>query len=375
MDIFEEALQAHKKLKGKISVTPKVDLQTKKDLSLYYSPGVGAVSSLLAEHPEQAREYTALNNTVAVISDGTSVLGLGNIGPIGALPVMEGKAILFKKFGGIDAFPIVLNTQEPNEIIETIVNIAPSFGGINLEDFASPNCFYIESELIKQLDMPIMHDDQHGTAIVVLAGLINACKVVDKNLADCKVVICGTGAAGIAVAKLLHEFANPEITAVDSVGIINKNRINLNTEKKMILEFTSGPDGYLDDAINGADIFIGVSRAGLLKSEMVRKMAKDPIIFALANPVPEIMPEVAKEAGAKVIATGRSDYPNQVNNVLAFPGIFRGALDTQSLITSDIKIAVSIAIAGIIETPTADYIIPSPLDPTVAKAVAKVFYN
>lgn len=375
MDIFEEALQAHKKLKGKISVTPKVDLQTKKDLSLYYSPGVGAVSSLLAEHPEQAREYTALNNTVAVISDGTSVLGLGNIGPIGALPVMEGKAILFKKFGGIDAFPIVLNTQEPNEIIETIINIAPSFGGINLEDFAAPNCFYIESELIKRLNMPIMHDDQHGTAIVVLAGLINACKVVDKKLADCKVVICGIGAAGIAVAKLLHEFAKPEITAVDSLGIINKNRKNLNTEKQMVLEFTSGPDGSLDDAIAGADIFIGVSRAGLLKPEMVKKMAKDPIVFALANPEPEIMPELAKEAGVKVIATGRSDYPNQVNNVLAFPGIFRGALDTQSLITSDIKMAAAIAIAGIIETPTAEYIIPSPLDPTVVKAVAKVFYN
>lgn len=375
MDIYEESLKQHKKHAGKIKIESKVSLSTQQDMSIYYSPGVAAVSKLLATEPKKAREYTSLNNTVAVISDGSSVLGLGNIGPLGALPVMEGKAVLFKKFANIDAFPIVLDTQDPDKIIETIMNIAPSFGGINLEDIAAPQCFYIEDALKKKLNMPIMHDDQHGTAIVVLAGLINAMKVVNKELSSAKIVVVGAGAAGTAIVKLLSLFASPRMFAVDSKGIISPNRTDLNEEKRTLLKYTnlSGIEGSLDDVIEGADIFIGVSRAGLLTSKMVSSMAKDSIIFALANPEPEIMPDEAKKAGAKIVATGRSDFPNQVNNVLAFPGIFRGALDNQAKITEDTKIKAAEAIASVVNHPTANEIIPSPLNPHVMSAVAGVF--
>lgn len=375
MTIYEESLQAHLNLRGKLSVETKVPLETKHDLSLYYSPGVGAVSSYVAEHPSETRLYTGTNNSVAIISDGSAVLGLGNIGPEGALPVMEGKAMLFKRFAGIDGYPIVLNTQDPEEIINTIVAISPSFGGINLEDISAPRCFYIESELKKRLKMPVMHDDQHGTAIVTLAGLINACAVTRRDLQNCKIVLVGAGAAGVAIAKLLYKYAKPQIIAVDSKGIITKHRKDLNEEKKYLLQFGDKhqKDGSLADAVNGADIFIGVSKGGLLTQDMVKTMAKDSIIFAMANPEPEIMPELAYEAGAAIVATGRSDYPNQVNNVLAFPGIFRGALDHESIITDEHKIAAAEAIANIVRDPNPELIVPSPLDSNVVLAVSAVF--
>lgn len=375
MTIYDEAMQAHLNLRGKLSVNTKVPLETAHDLSTYYSPGVGAVSSHLAKHPSETPLYTGTNNSVAIISDGSAVLGLGNIGPQGALPVMEGKAMLFKRFAEIDGYPIVLSTQDPDKIIETIVAIAPSFGGINLEDIAAPQCFYIEAELRKRLKMPIMHDDQHGTAIVVLAGLINACRVTHRKLSDTKIVLVGAGAAGIAIAKLLYSYAKPTIIAVDSKGIINKERVDLNQEKQLLLEFgdKNQPSGSLEDAVSNADVFIGVSRGGLLTQAMVRAMAKDPIIFAMANPEPEIMPELALEAGAAIVATGRSDFPNQVNNVLAFPGIFRGALDTQSPITEQHKLAAAEAIANIVRDPRPDMIVPSALDEKVVLAVSSVF--
>lgn len=374
MDIYEESLKAHRKLRGKLQIAPKVALKDLHDLSLYYSPGVGAVSSHLAEHVAETPLYTGTNNSVAVISDGSSVLGLGNIGPEAALPVMEGKAMLFKEFAGIDAFPIVLNTQDPDEIINTIAAIAPSFGGINLEDFAAPNCFYIEDELKKRLTMPMMHDDQHGTAIVVLAGLINALQVVGKNMSDIEVVINGAGAAGAAVAKLLNQVDVANIVVVDSKGAITKGGDFNGTVKEQLASFNSkDKSGSLADVMIGADVAIGVSRAGLFTPAMVRAMAKDPVIFALANPEPEIYPEEAKKAGAAVVATGRSDFPNQINNVLAFPGIFRGALDTSSVIKESHKIDAAHAIASVVQKPSADEIVPSPLDPNVVKAVASVF--
>ncbi len=373
MDIYQEALEAHHNLRGKLQIKSKVPLVSPKDLSIYYSPGVGAVADLLGKHPEKTPEYTSVNNTVAIISDGSAVLGLGNIGPYGALPVMEGKAILFKEFADIDAFPMVLNTQDPDEIIKTIINIAPSFGGINLEDIASPNCFYIENELKKRLDMPIMHDDQHGTAIVVLAGLINSCLVTNRKLSDCKIVISGSGAAGIAIAKLIYKYAKPRIIAVDSKGIIHKNRENLNTEKKMLLEMTDGFEGSLSDAIVEADIFIGVSKPKILTESMIKAMANNPIIFALGNPEPEILPELALKAGAAIVATGRSDYPNQVNNVLAFPGVFRGALDTRTKIDDAHKIAAAEAIARVVRVPRPDCVIPSPFDDRVVRVVSESF--
>lgn len=375
MTIYEEAMQAHLNLRGKLSVDTKVPLETAHDLSVYYSPGVGAVSTHLANNPKETRIYTGTNNSVAIISDGSAVLGLGNIGPEAALPVMEGKAMLFKRFAGIDGYPIVLNTQDPDEIVNTIVAIAPSFGGINLEDISAPRCFYVEEQLKKRLDMPIMHDDQHGTAIVTLAGIINACSVTKRNLKDSKIVLVGAGAAGVAIAKLLHKYATPNIIAVDSKGIITNKRTDLNEEKKLLLRFGDKyqKDGNLTDAVAGADIFIGVSRGGLLKPEMVQTMAKNPIIFAMANPEPEILPELALQAGAAIVATGRSDYPNQVNNVLAFPGVFRGALDYQSKITDDHKIAAAEAIANMVRVPNPEMIVPSPLDPNVVRAVSSVF--
>ncbi len=375
MDYSKLALEKHKELKGKITIQPRDVVDSKEKLSIYYSPGVGAVSSYVAEHPEETRDYTWTNNNVAVVSNGTAVLGLGNIGPYGALPVMEGKAMLFKTFAGIDAVPIVLDATTADEIVDTVKRIAPSFGGINLEDIAAPLCFEVEERLKAELNIPVMHDDQHGTAIVTLAGLINAMKVTGRNLADAKIVVVGAGAAGVAIIKLLHQYASPRIFAVDSKGIISSNRTDLNDEKKKLLQYTnlSGIDGSLADILEGADVFIGVSQAGLLTADMVKSMDKDPVIFAMANPVPEIMPDVARAAGAAVVATGRSDFPNQVNNSLAFPGIFRGALDNRvQKITDQHKIAAAEALAALVVNPTADKIIPGPFDEGVMTAVADV---
>ncbi len=375
MDYGKLALEKHKELKGKITVELKDQLDSKEKLSIYYTPGVGAVSSYVAEHPEEARDYTWTNNSVAVVSDGTAVLGLGNIGPLGALPVMEGKAMLFKHFGRIDAVPIVLDVHTADEIVATVKALAPSFGGINLEDIAAPICFEVEERLKEALDIPVFHDDQHGTAIVTLAGLINAMKVTGRKLADTKIVVAGAGAAGTAIIKLLNLYAEPRIFAVDSKGIISANRTDLNDEKRKLLQYTnlSGIDGSLEDIMQGADVFIGVSKADLLTPEMVQSMGKDPIIFAMANPSPEIMPDVAKQAGAAIVATGRSDFPNQVNNSLAFPGIFRGALDNQvSKITDQHKIAAAEVIASLVENPTAEQIIPSPLDDRLVPQIAAV---
>ena len=374
MDIFNKALKEHKKYKGKMEIVSRVPLDTKEDLSTYYSPGVAAVATHLAKFPEQTNLYTNTHNSVAIVSDGSAVLGLGNIGPEGALPVMEGKAILFKKFANIDGYPIVLNTQDPNEIINIVTAIAPSFGGINLEDISAPNCFYIEDQLKKRLSIPIMHDDQHGTAVVVLAGLINACKVTSRNLHDSKVVLIGAGAAGVAIAKLLYQYANPNIIAIDTKGVITKKRKNLSPEKLILSSYSQDSTATdLKESLKGADIFIGVSKSNLLSKKMIQSMAKNPIIFALANPNPEITPTDAINAGAAVVATGRSDYPNQVNNVLAFPGLFRGALDTQSTINESHKLAAAEAISNIIKSPTKTQIIPSPFDKNVVKVVAAVY--
>jgi len=375
MNIPDEALARHKQLRGKISIElkdPEFDFDK---LKLDYTPGVAAVSSYVAEHPDEARDYTWLNNSVAVISDGSAVLGLGNIGPLGALPVMEGKALLFKQFGGIDAVPIVLDVHSADEIVNAVSALAPSFGGINLEDIAAPICFEVEERLKAMLHIPVMHDDQHGTAIVALAGLINACKVTGRQLKDCKIVIVGAGAAGVAIAKLLQEYAQPTILAVDSKGIISTARNDLNEAKQLLHEFTNVQDidGSLADAVRGADIFIGVSQPGLLTAEMIQTMAKDPIVFAMANPTPEIMPDEAKAAGAAVVATGRSDFPNQVNNALVFPGIFRGALDHRvQQITDEHKIAAAEALAAFVPNPTADQIIPRIDAPGIVAAIADV---
>lgn len=375
MNYGEEALKKHRELRGKIGIKLKDELDSREKLSIYYTPGVAAVSSYAAEHPGEARDYTWLNNNVAVISDGTAVLGLGNIGPYGALPVMEGKAMLFKHFADIDAVPIVLDVHTAEEIVTAVKAIAPSFGGINLEDIAAPLCFEIEERLKRELDIPVMHDDQHGTAIVTLAGLINACKITGRELKDARIVVVGAGAAGTAIIKLLHEYAQSDILAVDSRGIISQNREGLTPEKQQLLEFTNknNVEGSLADALKGADIFIGVSQPGLLTPDMVRSMANGPIIFAMANPTPEIMPDLAREAGATIIATGRSDFPNQVNNALAFPGIFRGALDNRVITITDAhKIAAAEVLADLIATPTPDEILPSVLDPRLVPAIAKV---
>lgn len=375
MDIQQTALNQHEKLRGKIALKLKDPLDSPDKLSIYYTPGVGAVSSYVAAHPSEARDYTWLNNNVAVISDGTAVLGLGNIGPFGALPVMEGKAMLFKHFADIDAVPIVLDVHTPDEIVAAVKAIAPSFGGINLEDIAAPQCFEIENRLKAELAIPVMHDDQHGTAIVVLAGLINATKVTGKKLSNCRIVCVGAGAAGTAIMKLINDYAHPEILAVDSKGIISESRSDLNQDKLALLKFTNQQhvSGSLSDALKGADIFLGVSKAGLLSTDMVRTMAKDPIIFAMANPTPEIFPNEALSAGAAVVATGRSDFPNQINNALAFPGIFRGALDNQvRAITEAHKLKTAEVIASLVTDPTADNIIPAISDSRLVPAIAKV---
>ncbi len=371
MDINEQAVELHKKLKGKIYTGLRGEV-TPDTLKLFYSPGVGAASRYAEDDKEKLKEVSWTNNLVAVISDGSAVLGLGDIGPEGAMPVMEGKAMLFKHFADIDAVPIVLDVHTVDEIVAVVKAIAPSFGGINLEDISAPKCFEIEDRLKRELNIPVMHDDQHGTAIVVLAGLINAMKVTAKNLSECKIVLVGAGAAGVAVAKLLHTYANPDIVVVDSKGIIEPSRKDLTPEKVMLMSFgKTQMRGQLEDALKDADIFIGLSRGGLLSADLVSSMAKDPIIFALANPEPEIMPEIALQAGAKVVATGRSDFPNQVNNALGFPGIFRGALDNGvQKITEEHKLAAANALANLVKNPTSDKIIPSPFDEGVVSAVS-----
>ena len=375
MDYTTLALELHKKYKGKITTalrdTSKLD---REKLSAYYTPGVAVVSRAIADDPSLMPVYTWTNNLVAVISDGSAVLGLGNIGPKGAMPVMEGKALLFKHFANIDSVPIVLDVHSADDIVAAVKAIAPSFGAINLEDIAAPICFEVEERLKAELDIPVFHDDQHGTAVVTLAGIINAMKVTGKSLSDCKIVTIGAGAAGTAIMKLLHRYGVGSIVAVDSRGIIGDARADLNDEKKALLPYLdASQSGTLDDAITDADIFIGVSKPELLTSDMVKKMADQPIIFALANPTPEIMPDIAREAGAAVVATGRSDLPNQVNNAIAFPGIFRGALVSGvKKITDDHKIAAAEVIASLVEAPTAEEIIPSVFDERLVPEIAKV---
>lgn len=385
MDFYQKSLELHEKHLGKIEVTSKVPLQTRDDLSTAYTPGVAEPCRKIQANPAEAYKYTSKGNLVAVVTDGSAVLGLGNIGSLAGLPVMEGKAILFKEFGGVDAFPICLATQDTEEIIKAVQMIAPTFGGINLEDISAPRCFEVEQRLIELLDIPVFHDDQHGTAIVVLAGLINALKITKRDFKNVRVVVSGVGAAGVAVIKLLIKYGlNPaNVILCDSKGAVYKGRDNLNDIKVGLAEITNvachlGTDnpgcvqGGLADCIKGADIFIGVSQPKLLTEDMVRSMNKDPIIFAMANPEPEIMPDLARAAGAAIIATGRSDFPNQINNVLAFPGIFRGVLDAKiRRITDDIKILAAQTIADYVQNPTPEMIIPPALDHGVGKAVAE----
>jgi malate dehydrogenase (oxaloacetate-decarboxylating) len=376
LTLREEALHMHRINKGKLESKSKVPVRNAKDLSLAYSPGVAEPCKDIYEKPEMVYDYTMKGNMVAVVTDGTAVLGLGNIGPEAALPVMEGKAVLFKSFAGVDAFPICLNTTDVEKIIETVKLLEPTFGGVNLEDIAAPNCFVIEERLKKETNIPIFHDDQHGTAIVTAAGLVNALKLIGKKITEIKVVANGAGAAGIAIIKLLHSYGVRDIIMCDTKGAIYEGRPQgMNDVKAEVAKFTNRDNltGSLEDVIKGADVFIGVSVAGALTKEMVASMNKDSVIFAMANPNPEIMPAVAKEAGARVIGTGRSDFPNQVNNVLAFPGIFRGALDVRAThINEKMKVAAVEAIASLIHESelSEDYVIPAPFDPRVAPAVA-----
>jgi malate dehydrogenase (oxaloacetate-decarboxylating) len=376
LTLREEALHMHRINKGKLESKSKVAVRNAKDLSLAYSPGVAEPCKDIYEKPETVYDYTMKGNMVAVVTDGTAVLGLGNIGPEAALPVMEGKAVLFKSFAGVDAFPICLNTTDVEKIIETVKLLEPTFGGVNLEDIAAPNCFVIEERLKKEANIPVFHDDQHGTAIVTAAGLVNALKLIDKKITEIKVVANGAGAAGIAIIKLLHSYGVRDIVMCDTKGAIYEGRPQgMNDIKAEVAKFTNRDNltGSLADVIKGADVFIGVSVEGALTKEMVASMNKDAIIFAMANPNPEIMPQAAKEAGARVVGTGRSDFPNQVNNVLAFPGIFRGALDVRAThINEAMKVAAVEAIASLINESelNEDYVIPAPFDPRVAPAVA-----
>lgn len=376
MTINEKALELHEKWNGKLDTVSKVQVKTREDLALAYTPGVAEPCKVIAKDPEAAYRYTIKSNTVAVVSDGSAVLGLGNIGPLAAMPVMEGKAVLFKEFGGINAFPICLDTQDTEEIIETVVRIAPAFGGINLEDISAPRCFEIEERLKKLLNIPVFHDDQHGTAIVVLAGIINALKVTGKKKEDCRVVVNGAGSAGVAITKLLLNYGFPHITMCDKTGMLCKGMDGLNWMQEKMVEVTNleHKTGTLDDALKGADIFVGVSAPGIVSQEMVASMNKDSILFAMANPVPEIMPDLAKAAGARVVGTGRSDFPNQVNNVLIFPGIFRGALEGRATaITEEMKLAAANAIAALVDDSelSDENILPAAFDPRVADAVSK----
>lgn len=377
MDYKKESLKRHAKFNGKIEIKSKFPkLKNKDDLSVAYTPGVAEVSSFLAKNPEKANQYSIKGNTIAVVSDGSAVLGLGNIGPYGALPVMEGKALLFKEFGNVDAYPVVLNTQDTEEIIKTIKAISPTFGGINLEDISSPRCFEIEKRLINELNIPIFHDDQHGTAIVVLAALINSLKIVKKNKENIRVVVCGAGAAGIATTKLLIKFGIKNILLVDTKGIVSMDRTDLNHVKMEMLSTTNPNNikGDLKEAINNADVFIGVSAPNILKPEFIKNMADKPIIFAMSNPVPEIMPDIAKKAGAYIVGTGRSDFPNQINNVLAFPGLFRAVLDNNiRVITDEIKIATAESLAGCVKKSelNVNKILPSVFDKKIVNEITR----
>lgn len=372
----EKALKMHEEWNGKIETTAKAHVNSREDLAIAYTPGVAEPCKVIAQDPEAAYKYTMKANTVAVVSDGSAVLGLGNIGALAAMPVMEGKAVLFKEFGGVNAVPICLDTQDTEEIIKSVVNIAPAFGGINLEDISAPRCFEIETRLKELLNIPVFHDDQHGTAIVVLAGIINALKVTGKKKEDCRVIVNGAGSAGVAITKLLLTYGFPHITMCDINGIISKNSPNLNWMQQQMTEVTNLEErtGTLADALKGADIFVGVSAPNIVSKEMVASMNKDAILFAMANPVPEIMPDLAKEAGAKVVGTGRSDFPNQVNNVVAFPGIFKGALEGRATqITEEMKLAAANAIAGLVpeEELNENNILPEAFDPRVADTVSK----
>ena len=372
----EKALELHKEWKGKIDTTAKCQVKTREDLALAYTPGVAAPCRVIAKDKSAAYTYTIKQNTIAVVSDGSAVLGLGNTGPYAAMPVMEGKCVLFKEFGGVNAFPICLDTQDPDEIVKTVKMIAPGLGGINLEDISAPRCFEIERRLKEELDIPVFHDDQHGTAIIVLAGIINALKVVGKKKEDVKVVMSGAGAAGIAIAKLLLTYGFKNIIMSDKDGVICSKHPALNWATKEMLQWTNKDDvsGTLKDIIKGADIFVGVSAPGLVTEDMVRSMNRDAILFAMANPTPEIMPDLAKAAGAKVVGTGRSDFPNQVNNVLVFPGIFKGALEGHAkAITEEMKLTAAEAIASLVsdEELDADHVLPEAFDPRVADVVSK----
>ncbi|MBR4668449.1 MAG: NADP-dependent malic enzyme [Butyrivibrio sp.] len=371
----EKALQMHEEWQGKLSIQSKAPVKSKEDLAIAYTPGVAEPCKLIAEDKSLAYKYTIKSNTIAVVSDGSAVLGLGNIGPYAAMPVMEGKAVLFKEFGGVNAVPICLDTQDTEEIIKAVTYLAPGFGGINLEDISAPRCFEIEERLKAKLDIPVFHDDQHGTAIIVLAGIINGLKVVGKDKENCKVIVNGAGSAGIAITKILLSYGFKNVTMCDKSGILNKKSPDLNWMQEKMMDVTNPEQlsGTLADALKGADIFVGVSAPGIVTKEMAQSMNKDAIMFAMANPVPEIMPDLAKEAGVRVIGTGRSDFPNQVNNVLAFPGIFKGALEGGAKqITEDMKLAAATAIAGLVpDSEVSDEnILPAAFDPRVADVVA-----
>ena len=376
MTTNEKALMLHEEWKGKLETVSKATVASREDLALAYTPGVAEPCKVIAKDPEAAYLYTIKSNTIAVVSDGSAVLGLGNIGPLAAMPVMEGKAVLFKEFGGVNAFPICLDTQDTQEIIETVVRIAPAFGGINLEDIAAPRCFEIEEALKERLNIPVFHDDQHGTAIVVLAGVINALKVTGRRKEDCQVVVNGAGSAGVAITRLLLTYGFPHIIMCDKSVILCKGAEGLNWMQEKMMDVTNleHRTGSLSDAMKGADIFIGVSAPGIVTKDMVASMNKDAIIFAMANPVPEIMPDLAKAAGAKVVGTGRSDFPNQVNNVVVFPGIFKGALEGRATaITEEMKLAAANAIAGLVDEKdlNEDNILPEAFDPRVADVVSR----
>ena len=375
MTLAEKALKLHEEWNGKLETVSKTPVKSREDLALAYTPGVAEPCKVIAEDKEAAYKYTMKANTVAVVSDGSAVLGLGNIGPYAAMPVMEGKAVLFKEFGGVNAVPICLDTQDTEEIIKAVTYLAPAYGGINLEDISAPRCFEIEERLKEILDIPVFHDDQHGTAIVVLAGIINALKVVGKKKEDCRVVVNGAGSAGVAITKLLLTYGFPHITMCDKVGIVSKKTEGLNWMQQKMTEVTNleQQTGTLADAMKGADIFVGVSAPGIVSAEMVASMNKDAILFAMANPVPEIMPDVAKAAGARIVGTGRSDFPNQVNNVVAFPGIFKGALEGRATkITEEMKLAAANAIASLVpdDELSDDNIMPEAFNPKVAEVVA-----